>query len=314
MELDKPIQPMEPIKTDKLPTNEKWVYQIKWDGIRIITFYDGHKLYFHTKKGFQRSSQYPELSKLHKFVNNDKWVLDGEVIVQTDEKEGGDFYNILKRDRTKKPSKDLLKNLSIRYKIFDLLYLHDSWLTNQNWHERMTILSNLLTSNDLYHPVKYTAKGKELFEYTKEHNLEGVIAKNMFSKYVPGKDHNSWYKIKHSETINAVLGGVVMNGNNIKSLLLGKQKDNTLLYIGRASTGLSQKELNELSKYARKNHITSSPFSDYPNNRPYNELFSKGSKNSQIFYLPPKLTVKVKFSEWTSDYTLRHPVVLGFVV
>ncbi len=56
----KPVVPFEPINTDKLPAGDHWVAQVKWDGVRMLSYFDGSNVQLVNRKLNNRSLQYPE--------------------------------------------------------------------------------------------------------------------------------------------------------------------------------------------------------------------------------------------------------------
>ncbi|ACB83737.1 ATP-dependent DNA ligase [Natranaerobius thermophilus] len=322
------IQAMEPIPRQSVPTGDDWFYQIKWDGIRILTFFDGNSIKLRTKKGFKRTTEYPELNELTKEFGNTTWLLDGEIIVanQTDksdhpkfittnescEEVGANFFHVLKRDRTKNPTQKLLKTFPVRYKVFDLLMIDNQWLVNEPFIKRRELLNKHFNNNKFLQIIRSYSDGLSLFNITSQQNHEGIVAKKSNSIYHPGKKHSEWFKIKHLKYLQAYLGGVIVKENQIKSLLLGQKSDLAdykLNYIGRASTGLTQKELNMLKDFAFKNRVSNSPFG----NLSKVDLELADSKESVVF-LSPQLKLQVKYTNWTPGGNLRHPVINGFII
>ena len=305
------LVPMEPLLKTTIPLGSPWLYQVKWDGIRILSCYDGHNLTFRTKKGNLRQTEYPELYDLTAHVRGDCWILDGEVVcLGNDNDRTPDFFSVLKRDRTQSPGPSLLKKYPVTYQIFDLLLLDDGDLSTRTLLDRLSRLKDICCESETIRLVSSTQAGISLFEQTRNVNHEGIVAKKKSSPYKPGKKHTSWVKIKHLKTLYALVGGVIIDRQRLRSLLLGLiDSKGRFIYIGKASTGLSDKEREQLVSVA-KNHLKqSSPFLYLPQS-----LHHQASEGTlDIIFLPPQLAVQVTYAEWTPDGNLRHPVINGFV-
>lgn len=168
--------------------DEKWIFEVKWDGIRALAEVkkNGVKLYSEDLKLL--NSDYPlivqELQKLG--INA---FLDGEIVVINEEG---------------KPDPEKLKNYSknpdnsLCYYVFDILYHNNQNVCNKPLLKRKEILRNLIPEGDI---VKYTdhieREGIAFFEAAKELNLKAIIAKNITSIYQPGKASSAWLVIEN---------------------------------------------------------------------------------------------------------------------
>ena len=130
---------------------------------------------------------------------------------------------------------------------------------------------------------------------------EGIVSKKINSKYYPGKNHNEWFKHKISRKILAAVCGVNWKNDSPYSLLLGILKENQWIYIGRVSSGLSQKDWQIIKEYAVKYKKEECPFNK-----------TVAWEKQQVTWLTPSLTCWVAFLEWTNDGVLRNPRIIGF--
>ncbi|UMZ75337.1 hypothetical protein [Natranaerofaba carboxydovora] len=290
---------------NEIKSSENRLFQVKWDGIRILTHFDKEKIVLRTKNGEPRNTTYPELSEIRDNFEENSCVLDGEVIT-IDESGLPDFFKVLKRDRTKNPKNNLVTLLPVNYIIFDILELNGESLLSTPLEKRLSILKNVINETNRLKIIQSTLDGKNLFDFVLKKGLEGVVSKEKKGLYYPGKKHPTWHKIKNFKHISAYVGGLIYRNKEPKSLILGikhnKQANDKLIYIGRASTGLSEKDFDLLSRF-KKELSSSSPFSE--------KIYLKN--NEEVAFLAPKLSVKVKFMGWTPDNTLRSPVIEGFI-
>jgi bifunctional non-homologous end joining protein LigD len=141
-----------------------------------------------------------------------------------------------------------------------------------------------------------------LYQQAIEQGWEGVIAKKAESPYRSGKRSSDWRKLKIVRRQEFVIGGWTeprQSRIHFGALLLGVYDNDRLQYVGHTGTGFADKELARVGKLLRKLERSSSPFvrPPKPNERPH--------------WVEPRLVAEIKFTEWTADGKLRHPVYLG---
>ena len=131
---------------------------------------------------------------------------------------------------------------------------------------------------------------------------EGLIAKDAASTYQPGRRTPAWRKIKLNQEQEFVVGGWTeprQTRQHFGALLLGVNEGGRLKYVGNIGTGFDEKELARVSKLLKAREIKTSPFSE------------KITTSEPAHWARPDLVAQVRFTEWTSDNKLRHPVYLG---
>jgi bifunctional non-homologous end joining protein LigD len=131
---------------------------------------------------------------------------------------------------------------------------------------------------------------------------EGLIAKQVNSRYQSGKRTPDWRKLKIVQEQEFVVGGWTEPRNaraHFGALLLGVYEGRALVYVGHTGTGFGGRELARLMKLLRPIETTTCPFKIRP------------KSNERAHWVEPRLIAQVKFTEWTADAKLRHPVYLG---
>ncbi len=295
------ITPMEPILSKKIITEKDWIHQIKWDGIRGITYIENGEVRIFTKKGHERTDFYPEIKETVKLLEGKQAILDGEIVIFDDEGRPS-FTQVLKRERvrSRKNLAYYVKKIPIKYILFDILYFDGMDLRQKPLYERKEILienfqksSNITITDDF-------DDGNSLFEFMRKKNYEGIVSKNIHSRYVVGKKHDQWYKTKINKKMLAVICGVKWKNKTPNALLLGIYQEDQLIYIGNVSIGLKQKDLLLLKEHINDLRQERSPF------------INQHQKVDDITWLQPLLTCWVRFMEWTNHGSLRHPKIIGF--
>ena len=297
-----PIVPFEPISTEKIPEGPNWAGQVKWDGVRLLTYYEGHEVRLFNRKFNERTFHYPELINISEFCSADSIILDGEIIAFKDGKPS--FYEVMKRDGIKKLSHvhAKRKSIPITYMIFDILYLNGRWVTSSPLAERQQMLRDVIKPSD-YVQLVDNFDAKALYEAIKVQEMEGVIIKDLTSTYlINGKD-SRWQKKKFYRDIIAVIGGVTIRDYLVSSLLLGLfDHEGKFRYIGHAGTGrLTRNDWRDLTERISPLVQKNMPF------------INKPPRTTHTVWLRPELTVKIKYAEWADGHSLRQPSIQGFV-
>ncbi|MEN6325426.1 MAG: non-homologous end-joining DNA ligase [Syntrophomonas sp.] len=294
--------PMEPLSCSELPLGKDYLYQVKWDGIRIIAILDQGKLRLFNKHLRERSNQYPELHDLPQRIDAQSAVLDGEIVVLRDGKPN--FPDVMRRANCIIGEQPGLMQIfyPIEYMLFDLLYLNGQNLMNLPLSERQIHLHNIAAKKDYLHLVENFSDGQVLFKAVRSMDMEGVVAKKNGSPYIQGKKHQSWFKIKSLRRQNCLLGGFTLRGKLVNSLLLGAYRDGALFYIGKAANGLDASSLEVLSLQLPALEISENPFVNI------------SRKSPEMHFVKPELGVEVEFLEWTDDLKLRTPVIKNFAI
>ncbi len=295
------IQPMEPILSADIITGDDWIHQVKWDGIRGLTYVIDGEIRIYTKNRRERTVFYPELQHLTKLITKQNLVLDGELIVFN--KEGRpSFQRALTREKLK-----TLKNVSyyqrhfpVTYVVFDLLSYDNRDLTKYSFKERKELLRESLKQDQTIAITDDFYDGKKLYQMMREKEWEGIVSKKTDSLYYPGKKHKAWYKTKLLKKVLAIVCGIQWKDDYPNSLLLGVyREEGNLHYIGKASIGLSQQDYLLLKEYSKQLGQSQSPF---------NLIF----KTNHVTWIKPALTCWIEFLEWTEEGHLRHPKIVGF--
>ncbi len=279
-------------ETDEAFDDKDWLYEIKWDGYRAIAEISKENLELYSRNGNSFRERYPLLVNSLKKIKHEV-VLDGEIVVLNEEG-FPDFQKIQHyEDNT---------NFPLVYYVFDLLSLNGHSLYDQPLTERKKLLKKLLGKDPM---IKFsdhiTGNGIDFFNASVHKNLEGIMAKKADSHYYPGKRTNEWLKIKNHKSADVLIAGYTKPTGSRKyfgSLVLAVKKGKNYKHVGHAGTGFDDKKLKELYDLFQGYKQNTSPF-----NEPV-------EVNESVTWLKPVLVCEVKFTEWTKDEKLRHPVFL----
>ncbi|ADL07035.1 RNA ligase family protein [Thermosediminibacter oceani] len=295
-----PFIPMEPLPHPKPFDDEKYGFQIKWDGTRIVAHLSGGVELFNRKMK-RRTAQYPEVAgTLSDVLGDSDAVLDGEMITLIGGKPS--FQQLMRRDWATDPGtiNYLASRIPVTYVVFDILYLNGKSLIDLPFSRRYHILKSTLRSSD---PVVVTdtfpGRGIALYEIARERGLEGIVAKRLDSVYQIGKKSDKWLKIKNRREVTALVGGFLAEGKSVRSLFLGQLVEGELIYIGRASSGLGAETSRVLYDLLSKSAKESCPFANPP----------QIERREKPVWVSPSVAVEVEFLDYTDEGYLRHPVI-----
>ena len=299
--MDRQIQVMEPVAYDQVFDDDAFLYQVKWDGVRMLAFLAGTQVTLINKHHNDRTSQYIELQGLPGRVEAETAVLDGEIVVMKNGKPS--FPAVMSRDRLSQPARIEFMQTAfpVNYMVFDLLYLNGDKLIDQPLEYRQALLRERVNPCAWLHLVEDFTRGSALFDSVCSLDLEGIVAKSRQSRYIGGKKHRDWLKIKYRRRQSCLVGGYTLRGRMVNSLLLGIYQQNDFIYIGRVSSGLTGEHETILSQYLPTIEMQLSPFTNLV------------QRPATCHFIEPAITVEVEFQEWTEELRLRSPVLKSFI-
>jgi len=274
--------------------NGRWLFEVKWDGIRLVSFIKDGALTLQTRAGRIVDAEYPQLQAITRMVNAKQAVLDGEVVV-LDEEGRPSFQLLQNRGKEARP---------MQYVVFDIIYLDGQSLFKVPLEDRKRLLRNVVRDSDV---LKYSehvlGEGKAFYRAAKQKRLEGIVGKLRDSAYQPGLRGSSWVKIKAINEQEVVIGGFTAPRNSRKhfgAVLVGVYDSGQLVYTGHTGGGFDEKTLASVHKLMKPLIVKSSPFAGKP-----------PKTNERPTWVRPELVAEVKFAEWTRDGLMRQPVFLG---
>ena len=289
------VKPMLASSTKKIFKDPDWIFELKWDGYRMLSNIKDGKVDMYSRNGISYNRKFASIFKELQQIPQD-CILDGEVVI-LDAKGNSHFQKLQKYD-AKKTKGQLV------YYVFDLLHLNGIDTVSLPLLERKSLLPEILEGleNVLYcdHII---GMGPTLYEKAIEARMEGVMAKKADSVYVPGYRSGNWLKVKHINSEEAIICGYtdsVSGGSIFGSLILGMSKDGKMTYVGNCGSGFTASEQKRLLAKFKSLKIDESPFDE-----------KIQLKERRPNWIKPKLICEVKFSEWSKKGVMRHPVYKG---
>src|SRR5713226_2486468 len=295
------VEPMLATLADRPFSDPNWLFEIKWDGVRALAQIGSGALTLRSRNSVDITKRYPELASLPAALAAREAILDGE-IVALDARGLSDFGRLQERMHVRAPGETLISKTPAVFYAFDLLYCDGYDLREAPLLQRKQLLQRLLHVSERFRYADHLLEhGKELFALAKESGLEGIVAKRADSRYVSDRSVN-WLKLKVTQTLDAVVGGWTAARTPaipLGSLLLGLYEGKKLRFIGHVGSGFDAKKLKELSSRLKDLATPASPFDAVP------------ETNEKPSWISPALVARVKFSGWTQEHSLRHPVFIA---
>ncbi|OME97536.1 DNA ligase [Paenibacillus amylolyticus] len=299
----KPLIPFEPISRDTLPTGPQWIAQIKWDGVRMLAYEDGQELRLVNRRLHDRTAQYPELVTPRNLCSGSSYILDGEVIALDPDTGKPSFYHVLRRDRMSRPEgiAQAIHQIPVTYMVFDILFYEGKWVTDQPLSDRQRLLHEVLNTAPHVQEVTNTLDAASLLTVMRQHQMEGIVCKDLTSSYgIQGKDQR-WQKVKIMHDVYAMIGGVTYRSGIVNAVAVGVYDGPDFVYIGHVGTGkLNSNTWRELTHQVEPLIRQDRPFHNVP------------ERSAETTWVEPRIGVKVQYMELTHHNTLRHPSIQTF--
>jgi len=292
------IKPMLARAVEKPFDDKNWVFEVKYDGYRTISVInpDQVNLFSRNQLSFDKNFKAiaDELTKIDHVA-----VLDGEIVIE-DETDRSDFQLLQNYIKTGKGK--------LKYYVFDILNLDGNNTTGLSLLQRKELLEILLRKfplSKVIYSQHIQEKGISFYESATKKGLEGIMAKKANSQYRAGKRSGDWLKIRISQQQEAIIIGLTESKTTrsyFGALLLAQYDRKKLRFIGKCGTGFTEENIKELYEQFEPYFIEESPIKD------------KVALADKVKWLKPKFVCQVKFTEWTQDHLLRHPVFQGLRV
>lgn len=304
-----PVAPMMAIEGE-LPVGAGWAYETKWDGFRCcMRVGPSGATKLTSRLGNEITATYPDLAGvMTTALGGRAAVLDGELVVLN--ADGRPDFALMQSRHQRGPTSELLRIAPVTFIVFDLLRLGDEDLTRTPYTHRRELLAALAPEGGRIavprHFTRDDIDPRELLAIVEEQSLEGLVAKRLESRYLPGQRTRDWIKRPLIKTLDVLVGGWRPGKGNrsgrVGGLLLGAyDAAGDLRYIGDVGTGFSERVLDELLALLEPLARPRSPFADVvPPDR---------ARHAR--WVEPELIGQVVYRQFTQDHRLRHTAWRG---
>ena len=289
--------------TEHQVDGDKWLFELKYDGVRALAIRDGEHTRLFARSGREITARYPEVTLAFNSLPFERFVMDGE-IVALDEK-GHPSFQLLQR-RMHVDDRHQVARLSfsvpVHLMLFDILAFDDFDLRDLPLEQRKDLLSQLIRGDG---PLRYcehvVGHGEAFYEEVAKAGLEGIIVKRRDAPY-RGTRSGDWLKIKCPLVRNFVIGGYTNpegTRTHFGALLMGMYDDNgELRFMDKVGTGFNRAMLEKIHGLLEPLKRSSSPFRKPKPEEP--------TPPRDAHFTEPKLVCEVRFGEFTNHGGVRH--------
>jgi bifunctional non-homologous end joining protein LigD len=280
----------------------EFLFEVKWDGFRVEAVVDGGRVRLWTRGEKDAAEWY-----FGPFLEPPTWIaakdaiVDGEVIALDSHGEP-DFALLQARIKGRGGAAEPTPFV---YEVFDLLHLNGRSLLDEPLEERRRLLASVLRADPRVRLSEHIeADGMAFFEAARARGLEGIMAKDRRSPYVPGKRTDRWQKIKIRPEQELVVGGWVKGSGkavDLGALLVGVYEDGELRYAGKIGAGFTTSNRAELLAAVAPLAVAEPPFAA--------RVPRAAAKDAT--WLRPELVIRAEFAGWTGDGLVRQAAYKG---
>ncbi|WOH63314.1 non-homologous end-joining DNA ligase [Bradyrhizobium sp. BWA-3-5] len=281
------IEPALASSIERVPTGQRWIHEIKFDGYRVQVHLTNEAVKIFTRRGNDWTKRFRKIADDAWSISAGSAIIDGEVVVPS--ADGTTDFSVLQNELKGKSKKIVLV-------AFDLLYLDGYDLRKLPLTERKAHLKNLVEGTDIQFSESFELDGKEMFAHACKVGLEGVVSKVRDSRYSSGRGRD-WAKITCVQRETLAIAGFALDGNDWDGIYLGRRRGHDLVYAGKVDHGFDEKSSAELRR-----RLTPLIRKTQPYTRP---IAHKG------IWVEPELSVEIEYRAKSAAGKVRHPFYRG---
>jgi bifunctional non-homologous end joining protein LigD len=278
---------------DQLPTGPGWIYELKYDGYRVLAGKDRGTPFLRYRRGSTGIAAWPEIAAALECLPYQDLVLDGELVVRAAGE--ASFHLIQKRFGLRKPAiiAEAMKSYPATLLVFDLLALEELDARPLKLTERKTTLADVLTgAAPALRYVEHTDDGAHLYGRSRALGGEGVVAKRADSHYQGGRG-SAWVKVRLNPTMDFVVVGYSLPGERAPALHVGGYHEGELIYVGTVRGGLPRGFIEKADALLRPTTVPAPP--------------CRGVEPDVAeTWVEPRVVLEVGVAEVTPSGVLRH--------
>jgi bifunctional non-homologous end joining protein LigD len=227
------VEPALATSIEKVPSGERWIHEIKFDGYRVQVHLANEAVKVFTRRGHDWTTRFRKIADDAWHVSAGSAIIDGEVVVPA--ADGSTDFSVLQNELKGKSNRIVLV-------AFDLLYLNGQDLRKLPLSERKAHLKKLIEKTALQFSESFEVDGGEMYAHACKVGLEGVVSKVRDSRYASGRG-NDWVKKTCAQRETLTIAGFALDGNDWDGIYLGRRRAPNWSTPARSTTASTKRPL-----------------------------------------------------------------------
>jgi DNA ligase-1 len=281
-------------------------FEFKYDGARIQIHRKGDEIRIFTRRLTDVTSSLPDIVRLaREQIRSAEFLVEGEVVATGQDQKPLPFQDLMRRFRRVHEVEEMVKEIPLKLYLFDVIYLEGKLLIDTPYEQRWSTLQGLTESELLATRIvtEDLQQAEKLMKASIQAGHEGLMAKELKSKYTPGVRGKKWFKIKPAEKLDLVIVAADWGSGRRRGwlsnyhLAVRDEQTNEYLDVGKTFKGLTDQEFTEITK----------------------KLLDLSTKQTDYtVYVKPSIVVEVAFNEiqrsphYKSRFALRFARISRF--
>ena len=281
------IEPELATPADKVPSGERWLHEIKFDGYRVQVHLRDAAVKVFTRRGHDWTNRFRKVAADAWHINAGSAIIDGEVVVPATN--GTTDFSVLQNELKGRSKKIVLV-------AFDLLYLNGYDLRKLPLVERKALLKDLVTRTDVQFSQSFEVDGREMYQHACKVGLEGVVSKVRDSRYHSGHSHD-WLKKACAQRETLPIAGFALKENKFDGIYVGRHKGKDLVYAGKVDHGFDKSSAKDLQARLKPLIRKTQPYAK--------KIAHRG------VWVEPELLAEIEYRAKSAEGKVRHPFYKG---
>jgi bifunctional non-homologous end joining protein LigD len=271
----------------RVPSGDRWIHEIKFDGYRVQLHLFGEEIRIFTRRGYDWSKRFKKIAGDAYLINAGSAIIDGEVVVPAED--GSTDFSVLQNE---------LKGNSTRIVMvaFDLLYLNGYDLRKLPLLERKAHLKRLIAKTAIQFSDSFELDGSEMFKHACGVGLEGVVSKVRDSRYQSGRG-NDWVKKTCAQRETLPIAGFALDEGEFDGIYLGRPKGGGLVYAGKVDHGFTPASAKALQARLKPLIRKTQPYAKKIAHR--------------AVWVEPSVLAEIEYRAKSAEGKVRHPFFKG---
>ena len=281
------VEPALATSIAKVPSGDRWVHEIKFDGYRVQIHLRDAAVKVFTRRGNDWTNRFRKIAADAWHINAGSAIIDGEVVVPS--ADGTTDFSVLQNELKGRSTKIVMV-------AFDLLYLNGYDLRKLPLFERKTLLKKLIDGTDIQFSESFEVDGPEMYKHACKANLEGVVSKVRDSRYPSGRS-NDWVKKTCAQRETLPIAGFALKENKFDGLYVGRFKGKQLVYAGKVDHGFDSASAKDLQARLKPLIRKTQPYAK--------KIAHRG------VWVEPSVLAEIEYRAKSAEGKVRHPVSKG---